>query len=84
MIINRFDGERRMKALEVIREVTAGLAEADQLLVRLVYGSDLSVSAGAKVVGLKPATARKRLRSLLIKYREALLAEGIRELQYDF
>ena len=79
LIINRFDGEKRMKTLEVIREVTAGLAEEDQLLIRLVYGSDLSVSAGAKVIGLKPATARKRLRGLLIKYREALLAEGIRE-----
>ena len=77
--IDRIESEKRVKALEVIREVTAGLAEEDQLLVRLVYGSDLSASAGARVVGLKPATARKRLRGLLMKYREALLAEGIRE-----
>jgi len=48
-------------------------------LVRLVYGSDQSVPAAAKVIGLPASTAGKRLKSLLTKYREKLLAEGIRE-----
>ena len=78
-LIQRLDRERRIKALKVIRETTAELSENDQLLVRLVYGSDKSVSAAAKVIGLPASTASKRLKRLLTKYREKLLAEGIRE-----
>jgi hypothetical protein len=37
------------------------------------------VAAAAKVIGLPASTAGKRLKSLLTKYREKLLAEGIRE-----
>ena len=78
-LIQKLDRERRIKALKVIRETTAGLSEDDQLLVRLVFGSDQSVSAAAKVIGLQASTAGKRLKSLLTKFRQNLLAEGIRE-----
>jgi len=78
-LIQKLDRERRIKALKVIRETTAKLSQNDQLLVRLVYGSDQSVPAAAKVIGLATSTARKRLKRLLTKYRERLLAEGIRE-----
>ncbi len=78
-LIQRLDRERRIKALKLIREATAELSENDQLLVRLVYGSDQSVSVAAKVIGLPASTAGKRLKSLLTKFREKLLAEGIRE-----
>jgi RNA polymerase sigma factor (sigma-70 family) len=78
-LIQRLDRERRINALKVIREATAELSETDQLLVRLVYGSDKSVPAAARVIGLPASTAAKRLKSLLTKYREKLLAEGIRE-----
>ena len=79
LLVQKLDRERRIKALKVIRETTAGLSEDDQLLVRLVYGSDRSVPAAAKIIGLAASTAGKRLKSLLTKYREKLLAEGIRE-----
>jgi RNA polymerase sigma factor (sigma-70 family) len=78
-LIQKLDRERRVKALKVIRETTAGLSEDDQLLIRLVYGSDQSVPAAAMVIGLAASTAGKRLKSLLTKLRENLLAEGIRE-----
>jgi RNA polymerase sigma factor (sigma-70 family) len=78
-LIQKLDRERRIKAIEVIRATTAALPEADRLLVRLVYGSDQSVPAAAKVIGLPASTAGKRLKRLLTKYREKLLAEGIRE-----
>jgi RNA polymerase sigma factor (sigma-70 family) len=78
-LIRKLDRERRVKAIKVIRLTTAALPEEDQLLVRLVYGSDRSVSAAAKVIGLPVSTAGKRLKRLLTKYREKLLAEGIRE-----
>jgi DNA-directed RNA polymerase specialized sigma24 family protein len=78
-LIQKLDRERRIKALKVIRKTTAKLSQNDQLLVRLVYASDQSVPAAAKVTGLPTSTARKRLKSLLTKYRERLLAEGIRE-----
>ncbi len=78
-LIQKLDRERRIDALKVIREATAELSEIDQLLVRLVYGSDLSVSAAAKVIGLPASTAGKRLKSLMTKFQEKLLAAGIRE-----
>jgi RNA polymerase sigma factor (sigma-70 family) len=78
-LIQKLDRERRIKALKVIRETTAGLSEDDQLLIRLVYGSDQSVPTAAKVIGLAASTAGKRLKSLLTKFRENLLAVGIRE-----
>ena len=78
-LLQKLDRERRIKAIKVIRATTAALPEEDQLLVRLVYGSDQSVSAAAKVIGLPASTAGKRLKRLLTKYREKLLAEGIRE-----
>ena len=78
-LIQKLDRERRIKALKVIRKTTAKLSQNDQLLVRLVYGSDQSVPAAAKVIGLPASTAGKRLKGLLTKYREKLLAEGIRE-----
>ena len=78
-LIQKLDRKKRIKAVKVIRETTAGLSEDDQLLVRLVYGSGQSVAAAAKVIGLPASTAGKRLKSLLTKYREKLLAEGIRE-----
>jgi RNA polymerase sigma factor (sigma-70 family) len=78
-LIQKLDRERRIKALKVIRQTTAALSADDQLLVRLVYGSDQSVRAAAKVIGLPASTAGKRLKILLTKYREKLLTEGIRE-----
>ena len=55
-------------------------SEDDQLLIKLVYGSDQSVAAAARVIGLPASTAGKRLKNLLTKYREKLLVVGIREL----
>ena len=78
-LIQKLDRKKRFNAVKVIRETTAELSENDQLLVRLVYGSDQSVAAAAKVIGLPTSTAGKRLKSLLTKYREKLLAEGICE-----
>ena len=78
-LIQKLDREMRIKAIKVIRETTVELSEDDQLLVRLVYGSDQSVAAAARVIGLPASTAGKHLKSLLAKYREKLLAVGIRE-----
>ncbi len=78
-LIRKLDRERRIRALKIIRQATTELAETDQLLIRLVYGSDRPVSAAAKAVGLPVSTAGKRLKHLLTEFREKLLAEGIRE-----
>ena len=78
-LIQKLDREMRVKAIKVIRETTVELSEDDQLLIRLVYGSDQSVAAAARVIGLPASTAGKHLKSLLAKYREKLLAVGIRE-----
>ena len=78
-LIQKLDREMRIKAIKVIRETTVELSEDDQLLIRLVYGSDQSVAAAARVIGLPASTAGKHLKNLLTNYREKLLAIGIRE-----
>jgi hypothetical protein len=80
LIIAKLDRERRAAAMGVIQDVMATLTEADRLLVRLVFGSDRKIAAAGRVVGFKSAAAaQRRLRSLLLQFREALLKEGIRE-----
>jgi len=78
-LIEKLDREKRMAAVAAIQETTAGLSQQDQLLIKLVYGSDLSAAKAGRVVGLSPAAARKKLKKLLIQFREALLSKGIRE-----
>ncbi len=79
-LIKKLNRERRIRAVEVIRETTESLPENDQLLVRLVFGSEHPVRVAAKVIDLSASAARRRLKRLLLKYRENLLAAGIREL----
>ena len=79
MLIKKLDRKKRIKAVKVIRKTTDSLPENDQLLVRLVFGSDHPVRVAAKVIHLSASAARRRLKRLLIKYRENLLAAGIRE-----
>lgn len=78
-LIKKLNRERRIKAVKVIRETTDSLPENDQLLVRLVFGSEHPVRVAAKIIDLSASAARRRLKGLLIKYRENLLAAGIRE-----
>jgi len=78
-LIGKLDRIRRIKALKIIRETTAKLSQEDQLLVRLVYGSEQSVKAAANMIGFSASSARRRLKSLLNRYRERLLSAGIRE-----
>jgi RNA polymerase sigma factor (sigma-70 family) len=80
ILIKKLNRARRIQAVQVIRETTDGLPENDQLLVRLVYGSEHPVRVAANVIGLSASAARRRLKRLLLKYRENLLAAGIREL----
>ena len=78
-LIDKLDRQRRVKALKVIRAATETLAQDDQLLIRLVYGSEQPVKAVAKMIGLSASSARRRIKRLLHHFREQLLAEGIRE-----
>jgi RNA polymerase sigma factor (sigma-70 family) len=78
-LIHKLDRERKIAALRVIRATTQDLPEPDQILVRLVFGSGQPLSAAARIIDLSASAARKRLQTLLLKYRERLLAVGIRE-----
>jgi RNA polymerase sigma factor (sigma-70 family) len=79
-MIQKLDRQRRLKAVKVIRATTGALPENDQLLVRLIFGSGHPVRVAAKTIGLSASATRRQLKRLLIKYRENLLAAGIREL----
>jgi RNA polymerase sigma factor (sigma-70 family) len=78
-LIQKLDRERRINALKIIRETTQKMPEKDQLLVRLVFGSDQPVRVAAKIIELSTSAARKRLNNVLVIFREKLLAAGIRE-----
>jgi RNA polymerase sigma factor (sigma-70 family) len=78
-LVGKLDRLRRIKALKIIRETTAELSPEDQLLVRLVYGSEQPIKTAANIIGFSASSARRRLKSLLSRYRERLLSEGIRE-----
>jgi DNA-directed RNA polymerase specialized sigma subunit len=79
ILIEKLDRERRINALKIIRQTTETLSEEDRLLVRMVYGADQPVSVAARVMNVSASAARRRLKHILIKIREKLLAEGIRE-----
>ena len=79
LLVQKLDRERRIKALKVIRETTRKLPEKDQLLVRLVFGSEHSLQAAARVIQVSTSAARRRMKGLLLEYRKRLLAVGIRE-----
>ncbi len=77
-LIDKLDREKKAVALKMVQQVIQELSREDQLLVRLVYGSDLSVAKAAAAVSMEPQKARKRLKKMLLMFRERLLAEGIR------
>jgi DNA-directed RNA polymerase specialized sigma24 family protein len=78
-LLKKLDRKRRIEAIKIIRETTKKLPEKDQLLIRLVFGSGHPMRVAAKIIDLSTAAARRRLKGLLLKYREILLAAGIRE-----
>lgn len=79
ILIGKLDHQRRVKTLKIIQATTATLSQEDQMLVRLVYGSELPVKAAAEIIGFSASSARRRLKGILNQYREQLLSEGIRE-----
>ncbi|MDJ0723150.1 MAG: hypothetical protein QNJ04_16045 [Desulfobacterales bacterium] len=78
-LIAKLDYGRRGKAIKIIRATTTALSQEDQMLIRLVYASEQPVSAVAQMLGRSASSVRRRLKRLLVRYREQLLAEGIRE-----
>ena len=79
-LLEKLDHEKKGKAVSAIRSLMEQLSEEDQFLVRLVYASDHSVAAAARVIGISKSVAGRRLKGLLTKFREQLLKQGIREI----
>jgi len=76
-LLNHLDTQRRLTAARVIADITHTLSDEDQVLIKLVYGDDISVNQAAPLIGISPSTAHKRVKKSLLKFKEALLAEGI-------
>ena len=79
VFIAKLDRQKRIEALKIVRQTTDALPQEDQLLVKLVYGSEQPLKTAAHIIGVSVSSARRRLKRLLNRYRERLLAEGIRE-----
>lgn len=77
MLIAKLDREKQRLAVQIVREALDTMAEADRLLIRLVYGSDHKTSQAANVLGISPQQARRRLKTLLLEIKENLLKNGI-------
>ena len=78
ILMARMEAREKAEAARIIKKITAALEPEERLLISLVYGSGHSVALAGRTVGLKPATARKRLQRILTRFKEALLARGIR------
>lgn len=77
-LIEHIEQDCRSKAFSIIKEQIQTFTDSDKLLVRMVFGSDNSVAHAARVIGIKPAAARKQLKRILLNLKEKLLAHGIR------
>ena len=70
---------KRKIAVSVIHEATRTLSDEEQLLIKLVYSSDLSIPKASAVIGIAPSKARKKMKKILLYFQEKLLAKGIRK-----
>ena len=77
-LLAKMEEEEKFKAAKIIKEISSTLSEEDRLLLALVYGSGRSAAMAGRSVGLKPGTARKRLKRILTLFKAGLLAQGIR------
>lgn len=77
ILLEKLDTQRRSTAAKIIADIKKKLPVQDQLLIKLVYGEDISVNKAAQIIGISPSTGHKRLKKLLIKFKEGLLAKGI-------
>lgn len=57
-----------------LREAIAALPELDRELVRLVYWDGFTLADAAKILGLRPATARSRMARARTRLREVMAA----------
>ncbi len=78
-LIEKLDRNRRIEACRAVKEAVAGFSDKDRLLIKLVFGSDQSVAAAARAIGLAAPAARGRLKKLQLRIKEFLLAKGIRK-----
>ena len=77
-MIEQMETTQRRSALKVLSSVTASLEETDRFIIDKVYGSDMKQNEIAKMLGLSPGRLRTRIKKILLQYKEALLAKGIR------
>lgn len=75
--IDRELREASRRTAEVLRETMASWPPQDRLLVRLRFGSSLSIADIARVMKVEQRPLYRRLESLLGRLREVLLAAGI-------
>lgn len=74
------DHEQRLKAMKIVAEHVRNLPHEDQLMIRLVFGSDHAVAKAGRTIGITGSTAQKRFKKILGGLKAELLAHGIRSL----
>lgn len=79
LLLEKLDDEKKQIAIDVIRQTIDSLNEDEKVLVRLMFGEDQSAAASGRVLGIGPEAARKRMKSLLLKFRASLFEKGIRD-----
>lgn len=78
MLVEKLDQGKKSVAIEVVRDTLNAMSEADRLLIRLIYGDDHKKSQAAKVLGISPQKAGRRLKTLLLNIKENLFKKGVR------
>jgi len=75
--LEKLDRDKRLRAAKVVRAFSATLEPSEQLLLKLIYGDNHSISAAGRLLGLSSMQAQRKLKKLLNGCREMLLKEGI-------
>ncbi|NWH06586.1 hypothetical protein [Desulfobacter latus] len=79
-IIDQFDFEQKAKAVAVLKKTFSSLNEEERFIVDKLYHSDIKPGQVAQMLGMDTRRLSRIRRKILLKYKEALLEQGIRNL----
>ncbi|WP_321419116.1 hypothetical protein [uncultured Desulfobacter sp.] len=79
-IIDRLDFEQKAKAVAVLKKTFLSLDEEERFIVDKLYYSSIKPGQVARLLGINTSRLNRRRRKILLKYKEALLEQGIRKL----
>ena len=79
-IIEQLDFEQKATAVAVLKKTFLSLDEEERFIIDKLYHSSIKPGQVARMLGIDTRRLSRRRRKILLKYKEALLEQGIRKL----